>query len=171
MCSQRNPEKLPDRFARTLNDRLGRSHAELRAAVRLAGTRIVKLNFGRKDDPVLELQRRVLRDAREVVKQQKELQWTDPKPMPDEAAEAPEAPLTQESGTKLIREELDRDRAYFKFAKEQAKDDRDLFKHHLDISVLSVRLRRAAPLRISFVPVDAGLTLGRFSTVSQSRIC
>ena len=42
---------------------LERSHAELRAAVLLAGKRIVKLNFGKRDDPVLVILRRVLKDA------------------------------------------------------------------------------------------------------------
>lgn len=46
------------------------SHAELRAALMLAGKQIVKLNFGRKDDPVLQILRRVLRDARAVAKMQ-----------------------------------------------------------------------------------------------------
>ena len=36
----------------------------------LAGKRIVKLNFGKRDDPVLTILRRVLRDARAVAKQQ-----------------------------------------------------------------------------------------------------
>jgi hypothetical protein len=49
---------------------LERSHAELRAALMLAGKRIVKLNFGRRDDPVLAILRRVLRDARLVAKNQ-----------------------------------------------------------------------------------------------------
>ena len=35
-------------------DALLRSNHELRAAVRLAGQKIVKLNFGRRDDPVLD---------------------------------------------------------------------------------------------------------------------
>ena len=42
------------------------SHAELRAALILAGKRIVKLNFGKKDDPTLVVLRRVLREARSV---------------------------------------------------------------------------------------------------------
>jgi len=46
------------------------SHAELRAALMLAGKQIVKLNFGKKDDPVLPILRRVLRDARVVAKRQ-----------------------------------------------------------------------------------------------------
>jgi len=49
---------------------LERSHAELRAAVLLAGKRIVKLNFGKRDDPVLPILRRVLRDARAVAKKE-----------------------------------------------------------------------------------------------------
>ena len=36
---------------------LQRSHAELRAAVILAGKEIRKLNFGRKDSPVLVVMR------------------------------------------------------------------------------------------------------------------
>ena len=36
----------------------------------LAGKQIVKLNFDRKDDPVLPILRRVLRDARVVAKRQ-----------------------------------------------------------------------------------------------------
>jgi hypothetical protein len=48
---------------------LQRSHAELRAAVILAGKEIRKLNFGKKDSPVLRLLRRVLRESREVAKQ------------------------------------------------------------------------------------------------------
>jgi hypothetical protein len=40
---------------------LERSHAELRAAVLLAGNEIRKLNFGRADSPVLAVLRRVPR--------------------------------------------------------------------------------------------------------------
>lgn len=40
------------------------TEGELRAALILAGRRIVKLNFGRRDDPVLGILRRVLREAR-----------------------------------------------------------------------------------------------------------
>jgi len=36
----------------------------------LAGKRIVKLNFGKRDDPVLPILRRVLRDARAVAKKE-----------------------------------------------------------------------------------------------------
>jgi hypothetical protein len=43
---------------------LERSHAELQAAVILAGKEIRKLNFGRADSPVLVILRRVLREAR-----------------------------------------------------------------------------------------------------------
>jgi len=45
---------------------LVRSHDELRAALRIAGKEIRKLNFGRSDTPVLKLLRRVLREARGV---------------------------------------------------------------------------------------------------------
>jgi hypothetical protein len=45
---------------------LERSHAELRAALLLAGKEIRKLNFGRADGPVLVILRRVLREARRV---------------------------------------------------------------------------------------------------------
>jgi hypothetical protein len=45
---------------------LQRSHAELRAAVILAGKEIRKLNFGRADNPVLVMVRRVLRESRAV---------------------------------------------------------------------------------------------------------
>jgi hypothetical protein len=47
---------------------LERSHAELRAALILAGNRIRHLNFGKRDDPVLKLLRRVLREGRRRVK-------------------------------------------------------------------------------------------------------
>uniref|UniRef100_Q01TP6 Uncharacterized protein n=1 Tax=Solibacter usitatus (strain Ellin6076) TaxID=234267 RepID=Q01TP6_SOLUE len=43
---------------------LERTNAELRAALILAGKRIVKLNFGRREDRVLPILRRVLREAR-----------------------------------------------------------------------------------------------------------
>lgn len=39
---------------------LERSNAELRAAVILAGKRIVKLNFGRRNDPVVPILQRAL---------------------------------------------------------------------------------------------------------------
>src|SRR5689334_12549035 len=45
---------------------LQRSHDELRAALRVAGADIRNLNFGRSDTPVLQLLRRVLRDARAI---------------------------------------------------------------------------------------------------------
>ena len=47
---------------------LQRSHAELRAAVILAGKEIRKLNFGRADSPVLAILRRVLRESRAVAR-------------------------------------------------------------------------------------------------------
>ena len=45
---------------------LQHSHAELRAAVMLAGKGIRKLNFGKADSPMLATLRRVLRDSRAV---------------------------------------------------------------------------------------------------------
>ena len=49
---------------------LERSHAELRAAVILAGKKIRKLNFGRADSPVIVILRRVLREARAVARKE-----------------------------------------------------------------------------------------------------
>ena len=49
---------------------LQRSHAELRAAVMLAGKEIRKLNFGRADSPVLAVLRRVLRESRAVARKE-----------------------------------------------------------------------------------------------------
>ena len=49
---------------------LERSHAELRAALILAGKEIRKLNFGRADGPVLVALRRVLREARAVARKE-----------------------------------------------------------------------------------------------------
>jgi hypothetical protein len=43
---------------------LQRSHAELRAAVILAGKEIRKLNFGRADSPMLAVLRKTLRESR-----------------------------------------------------------------------------------------------------------
>lgn len=42
------------------------SHAELRAALIVAGKEIRKLNFGKRDNKVLVVLRRVLRESREV---------------------------------------------------------------------------------------------------------
>jgi len=42
---------------------LERTSAELRTALILAGKRIVRLNFGRRDDPVLPILRLVLRES------------------------------------------------------------------------------------------------------------
>jgi hypothetical protein len=47
---------------------LQRSHAELRAAVILAGKEIRELNFGRADSPVFAVLRRVLRESRTVAR-------------------------------------------------------------------------------------------------------
>jgi hypothetical protein len=47
---------------------LQRSHAEVRAAVILAGKEIRKLNFGRSDSPVLATLRPVLREPRVVAR-------------------------------------------------------------------------------------------------------
>jgi len=44
---------------------LERMNAELRAALIVAGKRIVKMNFGRKEDPVPPILRRVLRESRQ----------------------------------------------------------------------------------------------------------
>jgi hypothetical protein len=49
---------------------LQRSHAELRAAVIIAGKEIRKLNFGRVDSPVLVILRRVLRESRAVARKE-----------------------------------------------------------------------------------------------------
>jgi hypothetical protein len=46
------------------------SHTELRAAVILAGKEIRKLNFGRADNPVLAILRRVLRESRAVARKE-----------------------------------------------------------------------------------------------------
>jgi hypothetical protein len=49
---------------------LQRSHAELRAAVMLAGKEIRKLNFGRADSPVLAILRHVLRESCSVARKE-----------------------------------------------------------------------------------------------------
>jgi hypothetical protein len=54
---------------------LQRSHAELRAAVILAGKEIRKLNFGRADSPVLAIIRRVLREPRAVARREGITEW------------------------------------------------------------------------------------------------
>jgi hypothetical protein len=48
-----------------MND-LERANAELRAALIIAGKGIVKLDFGRRDDQVLPILRRVLRESRQI---------------------------------------------------------------------------------------------------------
>jgi len=58
-------------------DALLRSHHELRAAVRLAGQKIVKLNFERRNDPVLDFLRNTLREARIAAKAAQELPRRD----------------------------------------------------------------------------------------------
>jgi hypothetical protein len=45
---------------------LQRSHDDLRAVLRLAGAEIRKHSIGRRDSPLLQLMRRVLREARIV---------------------------------------------------------------------------------------------------------
>ena len=45
---------------------------EFRAILRLAGTELRKRNIGRKDSPLLQLMRRVLREARVVAKAERE---------------------------------------------------------------------------------------------------
>jgi hypothetical protein len=60
----------PKRHRRPLVNDLELFHAELRAALMLAGKQIVKLSFGKKDDPLLPILRRVLREARAVAKRQ-----------------------------------------------------------------------------------------------------
>lgn len=52
----------------TAPSQLLRSHAELRAALILAGKRIRKLSFGRREDRVLPTLRRVLREARAMAR-------------------------------------------------------------------------------------------------------
>ena len=64
---------LPATMFSMAKSELLRSHDELRAALRLAGTEIRKLNFGRSDTPVLQLLRRVLQDARAVSKAEKSI--------------------------------------------------------------------------------------------------
>jgi hypothetical protein len=59
---------LPPPADRILMTDLERANAELRGALILAGKRIVKLNFGRREDPVLQILRRVLRESRQVAK-------------------------------------------------------------------------------------------------------
>ncbi len=51
---------------------LMRSHNELRAALIVAGREIRKLNFGKKDSPVLQKLREVLKEARVVAKAERD---------------------------------------------------------------------------------------------------
>jgi len=55
---------------RAIHTDLQLSHAELRAAIILAGKEIKRLNFGKSDTPLLRLLRRTLRDARRVAQQE-----------------------------------------------------------------------------------------------------
>jgi hypothetical protein len=48
-----------------------RSHDELRAALVVAGKEIRRLNFGRKDTPVLALLHQALQEARAVARAEK----------------------------------------------------------------------------------------------------
>jgi len=50
---------------------LERSHSELRAALIIAGRKIRRLNFGRRDNPVPNKMRDVIRDARQVAAQER----------------------------------------------------------------------------------------------------
>jgi hypothetical protein len=51
---------------------LKRSHSELRAAFIVAGREIRRLNFGRRNNPVLAKMREVMRDARKVAAQERQ---------------------------------------------------------------------------------------------------
>ena len=51
---------------------LMRSHDELRAALIVAGREIRKLNFGKKDSPVLQKLREVLKEARVVARAERD---------------------------------------------------------------------------------------------------
>jgi len=51
---------------------LMRSHDELRAALIVAGREIRKLSFGKKDSPVLQKLREVLKEARVVAKAERD---------------------------------------------------------------------------------------------------
>ena len=68
---ERRFDKLALKMTESQTQELLRSHNELRAALIFAGRRIRKLTFGRKDDPVLPILRKVLQDARTVARQHK----------------------------------------------------------------------------------------------------
>jgi hypothetical protein len=55
------------------------TEGQLRATLILAGRRIVQMNFGRRDDPVLAILWRVLRDARGAAKERQTM-TADPPP-------------------------------------------------------------------------------------------
>ena len=65
MRSRDKVEKMP-------KSDLMRSHDELRAALIVAGREIRKLNFGKKDSPVLQKLRQVLKEARVVAKAERD---------------------------------------------------------------------------------------------------
>jgi hypothetical protein len=50
---------------------LERSHSELRAALIIAGREIRRLNFGKRDNAVLNKLRAALRDARKIAAQRR----------------------------------------------------------------------------------------------------
>ena len=58
------------------------SHDELRAVVRLAGAELKIRRIGRKDRPLLQLMRRVLRKARGVAKAEREPRAQNPETSP-----------------------------------------------------------------------------------------
>jgi hypothetical protein len=64
-------EKIGASTLLTVTD-LERSHSELRAALIIAGREIRRLNFGRRDNPVLNKMREVMRDARKVAAQERQ---------------------------------------------------------------------------------------------------
>ncbi len=55
-------------YINTEKSALLQSHYELRAVLRLAGAKLKKKSIGRKDSPLLQLLRRVLRESRAVAK-------------------------------------------------------------------------------------------------------
>lgn len=65
MRSRDKVEKMP-------KSDLMRSHDELRAALIVAGREIRKLNFGKKDSPVLQKLREVLKEARVVARAERD---------------------------------------------------------------------------------------------------
>jgi len=70
MRMTRSPDKVEE-MAKAKSE-LMRSHDELRAALVVAGREIRKLNFGKKDSPVLQKLREVLKEARVVAKAERD---------------------------------------------------------------------------------------------------